>query len=440
MSASDFIDINRVPKWLNLSALGLYLSSEWVERYGRDYRPDGNNDLKWIADLDSSINGVSTATLVSKATYYKPTDFWYPSLMAFSLSGEDKTTIRITETINEPISKALTIVYSAGRGTTSKTDDVALSLGNSENKTTSNSNFSYRDGLGTSIVFSYKEIYKSTGAAGYDYLGNGSWQGSELLSYSDSQKNRLILSISDNGELIDGAMTAGAYSILAGSFQNSHYSTTWTKVDGDVEIKARLEGLLTDSSSFPLQDIFDALSSYVLMASNTVKLFSVSMASAEFDAGDGNDVITGGNGDDTLNGGAGHDTINGGIGNDIIISGAGADRLSGGKGDDVFVLKREDYDFSSVKTIQADSVSDFKYVVNVEQDSVRLDTFGSLEVYKTIAAAKLVGSTANVIYESGAGKFWYNEDGDDALAGIMAFATVKGIPESYWVAAGVLSV
>jgi Ca2+-binding RTX toxin-like protein len=440
MSASDFIDTSSVPKWVNLSALGSYLSADWTEKYGRDYLSDFNNNLKWTTDIDSSINGASTATLVSKATYYKPTDFWYPSSLTFTLAGEDKTSLKLDTALSEPISESLSMSYSAGAGTTTKADDVTFLLRNSENKATSTSNYSYKDGLGTSIIFSYKENYKSTDATGYDYHGNGTWSGNGSLSYSDAQKNRLSASVYASGELIDGAMTAGAYSILVGSFQNSQYSVTWAKVDGDVEIKAQLDGLLSDSSSFPMQEIFNALNPYVLKTSNTVKLFSVAMTSAEFDAGDGNDIITGGVGDDIISGGIGNDTINGAAGNDVIISGLGADKLSGGKGDDLFVFKREDYDFTSIKTVLADSVSDFKYVANIEQDSVRLDAFGSIEVYKTIAAAKLAGSTANVIYESGTGKFWYNEDGDDALAGIMAFATIKGIPDSYWVAAGVLSV
>jgi hypothetical protein len=59
-------------------------------------------------------------------------------------------------------------------------------------------------------------------------------------------------------------------------------------------------------------------------------------------------------------------------------------------------------------------------------------------VFQTIAAAKKAGSTANVIYESKTGNFWYNEDGDSALVGALAFANVKGISDSYWLAAGVM--
>jgi Ca2+-binding RTX toxin-like protein len=139
-----------------------------------------------------------------------------------------------------------------------------------------------------------------------------------------------------------------------------------------------------------------------------------------------------------INGGAGNDTITGGIGNDTIAGGAGKDKLTGGKGDDVFKLSKSDYDFTSAKTVLADTITDFKYTA-AEKDAITLDGFGSFASFQTIAAAKKAGSTANVIYESKTGNFWYNEDGDSALVGALLFANAKGIPDSYWVAAGMLS-
>ena len=93
-----------------------------------------------------------------------------------------------------------------------------------------------------------------------------------------------------------------------------------------------------------------------------------------------------------------------------------------------------DFNFASSKTVLADTITDFKYTAT-EQDSIVLKGFGDVEAYKTLALAKTAKSTAEVIYESGTGKFWYNEDGDSALAGAMAFATIKGIPDTYWTAA-----
>jgi Ca2+-binding RTX toxin-like protein len=151
----------------------------------------------------------------------------------------------------------------------------------------------------------------------------------------------------------------------------------------------------------------------------------------------GNDVIKGGDGDDFIYGGSGNDNLDGGAGNDNITAGAGADKLTGGKGNDFFVISKSDFDFSSAKTVLADTITDFKYTAT-EQDTLYLDGFGDVDVFQTLALAKKAGSTANVIYESKTGNFWYNEDGDSALVGAMPFLTVKGISDTYWMAAGVM--
>lgn len=138
-----------------------------------------------------------------------------------------------------------------------------------------------------------------------------------------------------------------------------------------------------------------------------------------------------------IDAGAGNDKIAGGIGEDTLIGNAGKDSLTGGKGNDTFTISKSDFDFSSTQTVLADTITDFKYTAT-EQDTLDLQGFGDIEVYKTLTLAKTAGSTANVIYESGTGKFWYNEDGDSALVGAMVFATAKGIPNTYWVDAGVM--
>ena len=139
----------------------------------------------------------------------------------------------------------------------------------------------------------------------------------------------------------------------------------------------------------------------------------------------------------SIDAGAGNDSITGGIGNDTLNGGAGRDRVTGGKGDDIFKISKSDYDFTSAKTVLADTIADFKYTAT-EKDSLTLDGFGDVDVFQTIALAKKAGSTANVIYESKTGNFWYNEDGDSALVGALMFANAKGISDTYWVAAGVM--
>jgi len=172
-----------------------------------------------------------------------------------------------------------------------------------------------------------------------------------------------------------------------------------------------------------------------LLQDNTISIIATS--GFEIDAGTGNDIVTGGIGNDIITGGLGNDIITGGLGNDSIVAGAGKDKLTGGKGDDVYKISKSDYDFTSTKTVLADTIADFKYTAT-EKDSISLDGFGDVDVFQTIALAKKSGSTANVIYESKTGNFWYNEDGDSALVGALLFANAKGISDTYWIAAGVM--
>jgi len=132
-----------------------------------------------------------------------------------------------------------------------------------------------------------------------------------------------------------------------------------------------------------------------------------------------------------IDAGAGNDKITGGAGNDSITGGAGKDTMTGGGGDDTFYLNLEDYDFTSKKTLLADTITGFKYT-DSERDAIVLEGFGSVEAYATLKEAKAAESEANVIYEAKTGRFWYNEDGDAELVGIMNFATVKGIPLTYF--------
>ncbi len=56
-----------------------------------------------------------------------------------------------------------------------------------------------------------------------------------------------------------------------------------------------------------------------------------------FDAGDGDDIVTGGGLGDTIHGGLGVDTLFGNDGNDTLDGGAGADTMRGGAGDDLII-------------------------------------------------------------------------------------------------------
>jgi Ca2+-binding RTX toxin-like protein len=206
------------------------------------------------------------------------------------------------------------------------------------------------------------------------------------------------------------------------------------KINFGSEIGENLDGVEENVSSV-IVPFMKFATDEVLESDNVVNIKSTS--GVEVNAGAGNDTVTGNSGDDEMWGGAGADKIVGGLGSDILIGGLGKDSLTGGKGFDTFVLSKEDYDFTSAKTVLADVITDFKFTAT-ENDSIQLQGFGDVDVFQTIALAKNAGSTANVIYESKTGNFWYNEDGDSDLVGTLLFANVKGIPDTYWTAEGVM--
>ncbi len=159
------------------------------------------------------------------------------------------------------------------------------------------------------------------------------------------------------------------------------------------------------SSNVPiLHEIFAPASSSI-----TIK----STSGVDIDAGAGNDKVIGGKGDDT------------------ISAGAGKDILTGGSGNDTFILNFSDYDFSSATAVLANTITDFKFSAS-QTDTLLLNGFDEVAVFKTLADAKKISSDATVIYESAKGKFWYNADGDAGLVGAVNFAMVKGIPDAYW--------
>jgi Ca2+-binding RTX toxin-like protein len=284
--------------------------------------------------------------------------------------------------------------------------------------------------------YSYKLVYSSkhseaTGATNGESINldfsNASWayKWNFVISGTDTAyKGSGTVSITDKNDKTSSSFSINAIVDAANDTVNltlsnikyilSDYSVTTAKY-AEILSVAEMEALpqISPDNNSDLNSIkgnIPAFAELFIKGDNTIAITTTSGASV--DAGAGNDKITGG------------------IGNDTLIAGEGKDALTGGKGNDTFVLKKSDYDFTSAKTVLADTISDFKYVKNGEQDSLTLDGFGSVAAFKSIAAAKTAGSTANVIFETGSGKLWYNEDGDSALLGALAFATVK-LPTDY---------
>jgi len=245
------------------------------------------------------------------------------------------------------------------------------------------------------------------------------YKGSGTVSITD--KNDKTSSSFSINAIVDATKDTVNLTLSNIKYILSEYSVTTAKY-AEILSVAQMESLPqispdSDSNLSTIKGSIPGFAELFIKGDNTISITSTSGASVDA--------------------GAGNDTITGGIGNDSLVGGAGKDKLTGGKGNDIFKLSKSDFDFTSSKTVLADTITDFKYTAT-EKDSISLDGFGSFATFQTVALAKKAGSTANVIYESKTGNFWYNEDGDSALVGALLFANAKGIPDTYWIAAGVL--
>jgi hypothetical protein len=297
-------------------------------------------------------------------------------------------------------SKADDITYSYVQSATNYSNDSAPSF-ERETLKFSNADWSY----GYSLAISGLSTSYKGSASNYsikDIKNNESFSIASLGVTVDTQKNTASISASNiQLNLMD-------FSIGTAKYANILSATDWNSLPEILSEANNFETIASNVGDFA--ELF-------MSGDNTIAIKS--KLGISIDAGSGNDIVTGG------------------IGNDTIIGGAGKDKLTGSKGDDTFKISKSDYDFTSAKTVLADTISDFKYTAT-EKDSLTLDGFGDVDVFQTIALAKKAGSTANVIYESKTGNFWYNEDGDSALVGALLFANAKGISDTYWISAGVM--
>ena len=126
-----------------------------------------------------------------------------------------------------------------------------------------------------------------------------------------------------------------------------------------------------------------------------------------FNAGMGNDRVTGGRDNDFLVGGAGNDTLDGRGGNDKFIAGAGNDVLTGGSGGDTFI-------FNVALAGNVDRIRDFR----ASDDTLQLDnavfmglTDGALNAGAFALASTAAEADDRVIYDQATGNLFFDADG-----------------------------
>jgi Ca2+-binding RTX toxin-like protein len=142
--------------------------------------------------------------------------------------------------------------------------------------------------------------------------------------------------------------------------------------------------------------------------------------------GSGNDVGRGQDGNDVLDGGLGNDVLIGGVGKDRLIGGFGIDTLTGNSSNDVFVFD----DVASGR----DVVTDFKS--GLDSFELAAGAFGiaaghalvlGTDFFLSTTSGGATGAVPSVIYETDAGRVWFDFDGAGAAAPIL-LALLTGAP------------
>ena len=150
----------------------------------------------------------------------------------------------------------------------------------------------------------------------------------------------------------------------------------------------------------------------------------------------GNDVLIGAEGNDRLEGGAGDDWLYGGFSFATSGTGTGNDLLTGGTGRDTFVFNDSPNPFISSALATADRITDFYAGV----DTVAFDdnvfpgvgapgrfATGDERFFAGSGAASGHDTSDRVIYDTSAGKLYYDADGSGSGAAQL-IATLQGMP------------
>ena len=194
-------------------------------------------------------------------------------------------------------------------------------------------------------------------------------------------------------------------------------------------------------------DIVQASVTYTLGATSNLENLTLTGSSAINGTGNAlnniitgnaaNNTLNGGDGNDTLNGGNGIDSLIGGNGNDILAGGSGNDVLTGGGGNDQFLYNTNAAFVASA--VGVDTINDF----SVGIDKIVLDktTFTAIasvagtgfslagEFASVASDTAAAISAADIVYSSGTGNLFYNQNGTASGFGTGAqFAVFTGIP------------
>jgi Ca2+-binding RTX toxin-like protein len=278
------------------------------------------------------------------------------------------------------------------------------------------------------------------GEAGNDTLdGQG---GSDLL-YGGLGDDRLIISVSNEGDLVtvDGGVGTDTLDLSGlgvaawvDLVTNGAEVRTRDQADlaggtwRDVADVARVENVT--GTAFSDQISGDA-GNNILTGGGGDDILDGRSGDDVVLGGAGGDTLTGGMGVDRLDGGDGADIINGGLGADTLIGGAGNDTLTGGTEGDVFVIGAG---------AGSDSITDFASGSGTGHDVIRFDRAVFSDLASVLAAATQSGSDVVIALGGGDSLTLQNVDLSALTADNFEFRRLENqAPSAISVDGGVVS-
>jgi Ca2+-binding RTX toxin-like protein len=407
---SDFFQASEIIPFKKYLTFGNLSNETWDSQ---TYDPEGFYSAKYKSQEGSTISfNKSSAGDDTKCTY-KDSISVTGKIDATKMSGSTSLTWSPSG-----YSNSYNMKWSYGGDTKSKDDDFNFSWTKAEKDTFgTKGNYSNSETVSYSDAdYQYKNTVSIVSKYTYDTTSDEvtSNTGTTTFSHNFTDTKTVIIFIQSGKDIFDNVADTYKYNISSHKISTSDFTITSSKINFTLnqEGTAALPQIDSDTSGGDLS----------VVSENVLQMANEGMS--DFD----NVITINSKNGVEISAGGGKDTIKGNSGNDSLSGGAGNDTLTGGAGNDTFIISMSDFNFASSKTVLADTITDFKYTAT-EQDSIVLEGFGDVEAYKTLALAKTAKSTAEVIYESGTGKFWYNEDMDTALIGVINFATVKPIAD-----------
>jgi Ca2+-binding RTX toxin-like protein len=278
-----------------------------------------------------------------------------------------------------------------------------------------------------------------TGGAGHDHLGGG--VGNDKAFFNVSKDGSDSVDLGSGSDVVNvSARAAGQIRLTFTSAEvgngNATDSNTMTNQDGGLAVRLRAEngadsltgeisrfddeGMTFVATSrgvtFDVRDLVSGVArgdQFGVVTLGTKEADNLKAVLSDkayyFNAGMGDDRVTGGSKSDFLVGGAGSDALNGRAGSDKFIAGAGNDVLTGGTGDDAFI-----FNAPLGASTNVDLIRDFR----ASDDTIQLDdaVFTGLAVGALTAGAFAFSTAAaeaddRVIYDQSSGNLFFDATG-----------------------------